>query len=259
MNVLKPRKLNNFFVKNVAILFLALTGFLSCKNDPLSKYLIPRDTFREILVDIYLVDGYYMTSYNNSFHHTDTSNLYHKILKKYGYNRANFDSTLKHYTLRPKKFDELYDEVITQLNKLQQETSLLQQYEADSSRNLYKKKTKWSIPKDGNREMIPFEVPIKDTGMYTIVVQLKLFEDDEAEEPRLTAYFLYKDDKKKEHIEYFPTIPYKKTNRFVVITANQRNKNKKMTHIKGWVMNHSNRDKNFKKHAEVRSIIVARN
>jgi hypothetical protein len=246
-------------VRIILLLLLAISGIVSCKKDPNSKFLIPKDKFRDILVDIHMADGYYMLNYNNLLRHNDTVNYYNDILKQYGYKRAYFDSTFKYYSAQTKKFEELYDDVITELNKRQQEMYLLQQYETDSARNLFKKKTRWNLPKDGAREMIPFQIAIKDTGLYSIVVQLRVYNDDQAENPHLTAYFWYKDKTKNGHIDYFPGIAYKNTNRLVVLNSNKRNRNKKVTHIKGWILNHDNINQNFKKHVEVRSIIITKN
>ncbi|HEY4786625.1 MAG TPA: DUF4296 domain-containing protein [Bacteroidales bacterium] len=245
-------------MKNFVLLLAAVAGLWSCKPDPQSKYLIPRKQFIEVLTDIYLVDGYYMINYNAFTRHKDTTNFYNDILKRHGYTKANFDSTLKYYSQRTKKFDAVYDEVITNLNKLQQEVYQLQLY-SDTSRNLFKKKEVWHLPKDGEREMIPFKIAIKDTGLYTIVVQLRLYSDDQAEDPHLTAYFWYDDGTKNGHIEYFPFIKYKPTDRLVVLSTKKRNRNKKVTHIKGWILNHDNIDQHFKKHVDVQAIIVAKN
>ena len=245
-------------MKNIVILLFIVAGLISCKPNPASKYIIPRQKFVEILTDIYMVDGYYMMNYNYLTKHKDTTNYYNDVLKQYGYTKASFDSTLKFYSARTKRFETIYDDVITNLNKLQQEVYQLQQF-ADTSRNLFKKKEIWSLPKDGAREMIPFKIAIKDTGLYTIVVQLRLFNDDQAKNPHLTAYFGYDDGTKNGHIEYFPSIQYKPTKRLVVLSTQRRNRNKKVTYIKGWVLNHDNIDPHFKKHVEVRAIIVAKN
>ena len=244
-------------MKNVVLLLLLMAGFVSCKRASYSKYLIPKDTFQEILADIYLVDGYYMMNYGKLSGQNPTNNYYNSVLHDYGYSRANFDSTLRYYSQNPKKFEPLYDEVITKLNKLQQEVFLLQQY-SDTSQNLFKKKTTWSLPKDGLREMIPFKVAIKDTGQYTIILQLKIFDDDQAKDPHLTSYFWYDDGTKNGYIDYIPFIVYKKTKRMMVLSTSKRNRNKKVTHIKGWVLNHDNQGIDFKKHVEVQSIIVAK-
>jgi hypothetical protein len=245
-------------MKNVVLLLLILAGLVSCHGNHHSKHLIPRDKFRNILTDIYMVDGYYMLNSTNWHSHNQNQNFYNSVLKEYGFTVADFDSTLKYYASRSKEFEPIMDDVITQLNKLQQETYMLQQY-SDTSRNLFKQKTHWSLPKDGPREMIPFKIAIKDTGLYTIVVQLKVFHDDQSIDPHLTAYFWYNDGTKNGHIDYIPFIVYKKTDRFVVLSTSKRNHNKKVTHIKGWVLNHDNIDQNFKKHIEVKSIIVIKN
>jgi hypothetical protein len=244
--------------KALFIFWLFLT-IVSCKNEG-RKNLIPRGKFKDVMVDIYMADGYYMLKYNDLPKQNDTSNYYNDVLKQYGYTRANFDSTLKYYSSRIKELDEIYDDVLTELNKRQQEAYLLQQYDTDSTRNLYKKKKIWSLPKDGPREMIPFKVAIKDTGLYTIVVQLRVYNDDHAKNLRLTSFFWSKDGTKSGRREYFPTITYKKTRRLVVLSTSKHiSGKKKATHIQGWILNHDNTDTRFKKHVEVKSIIIVKN
>lgn len=245
-------------MRNVVLLLCIVAGLVSCHQNHHSKSIIPPDKFRDILTDIYMVDGYYMLNSGNLSQHNLSNNYYNSVLKGYGYTTEDFDTTLKYYTNHSKKFEPLMDDVITQLNKQQQATFMLQQY-SDTSRNLFKKKTQWSLPKDGPREMVPFKIAIKDTGLYTIIVQLKVFGDDQSLDPHLTAYFWYNDGTKNGHIDYIPFILYKKTERFVVLTTSKRNHNKKVTHIKGWVLNHNNVDQHFRKHIEVKSIIIAKN
>lgn len=244
-------------MRNVALLLLLFVALSSCKKHQ-SKQIIPKDKFSTILTDIYMVDGYYMLKSNRMYQHDPNSDLYKSVLKRYGYTTEDFDTTMKYYVSQKKAFDPIVDKVITNLNKIQQEVYLLQQY-ADTSRNLFKQKTQWSLPKDGPREMIPFKIAIKDTGMYSIVVQLKVFNDDQSKDPHLTAYFWYDDGTKKGHIDYIPFIVYKKTDNFVVLSTKKRNRNKKVTHIKGWILNHNNDEISFKKHIEVKSIIIAKN
>ena len=245
-------------MRNVVLLLLLVTGLVSCHRGHHSKNIIPKDKFSDILTDIYLVDGYYMLKSGPQHQFNENKSLYANVLKGYGFTTEDFDTTLKYYVSQSKTFEPLIDDVITKLNKLQQETYLLQQY-ADTSRNLFKKKTKWSLPKDGMREMIPFKIAIKDTGLYTIIVQLKVFGDDQSENPPSYRLFLVQRCTKNGHIDYIPCLVYKKTDRFVVLTTKKRNRDKKVTHIKGWVLNHDNIDQNFKKHIEVQSIVVAKN
>lgn len=246
-------------MKKAAFLLLLMFVGFACKKEGKTNDLIPQKTFKNILVDLYIADGYYMMNYGRILHHNDSANYYKEAVNKYGYTLANFDSTLKYYSTKPKELDAMYDDVITELNKLQQEASVLQQYEMDSSRNLFKKKKEWNLPKDGPREMIPFIVPVKDTGMYTIVVQFRIYNDDQAQNPHLTAYFYYNDTiKKKEHREYFPEISYKKGERLTVVTTHKRNSSKKNKFIKGFILNHDNKTLNFKKHVQIKNIIVVK-
>jgi hypothetical protein len=180
-------------------------------------------------------------------------------LARYGYIRACFDSTFAYYTQRPKKFDDIYDEVITELQKLEQENYMLHSFEIDSTRNLYKGRKRWQLPREGITQKIPFSIPIKDSGIYTIRVQLKLLPLDHAMNPRLTAYFWYNDSTKDGFRDYFPEVAYEKTGKFTVYTTSKARPNKKVKYIKGWFLNYDDKNNISYRFVEVKTIIVARN
>jgi hypothetical protein len=242
----------------IIILLSLLLCFASCKNNSKNVCLIPRDTFREILIDLQQVDGYYSMNFGK-FHYNDSSNFYNQVLARYGYTRACFDSTFLYYTRHSKKFDDIYEEVITELQKLEQENYMLHSYEIDTARNLYKGKKHWKLPRDGIVQKIPFSIPIKDSGMYTITVQVKLLPSDYAKNPRLTAYFWYNDSTKEGVRDDFKEIPYEKTSKFVVYTTSKPRPNKKFKYIKGWFLNYDDKNRISYRFAEVKTIIVARN
>ena len=93
----------------------------ACHRKTKTDYLIPRDKFKEVLVDIHLIDGFYTPNYTKFSFQKDTANFYTDVLKEYGYNLAQFDSTYRYYTRNLKQFDLLYEEVITDLNKMQEQ------------------------------------------------------------------------------------------------------------------------------------------
>jgi hypothetical protein len=244
--------------KFIFILVLGILVIQACRKKGNADLMIPPDKLKDILVDLYMVDGYYMMNSRGIQHQNDTGRYYNDVIRQHGYTRVVFDSTMKYYARETQKLDHIYDDVITELDKLQQEIYLLQQYETDSARNLFKKKTKWNLPKDGEREMVPFYIPVKDTGLYSIVVRIKLYDDDQSENPHLTAFFCYSDGKKGQQMDYFPAIQYKKSERFLVLSTHKRNTHKKVSCIKGYILNHDNKKLKFKKHIEVKSIIIAK-
>jgi len=230
-------------------LFLCL---VSCSSRPAKEQLIPRDKFREILVSLTLVDGYNSSHYNNA----DT-NFYQQAFAKFHCSRAQFDSTFKYYSKRPKKLDVLFDEMITEVQKMQQEVYLLRSFEVDTARNLYKGKKHWILPREGITQKIPFSIAIKDTGNYTIAIQLKILPLDNAKKPRLTAYFWSKDGTKEGVRDFFDEVPYKITPGLTVYKVSKRLRNRKVTHIKGWFLNYDQKEYSYR-FVEVKTIYVSR-
>ncbi len=97
-----------------------LLFLMSCSGQPAKirhKYIIPRDKFVDILVDIHLMDA--ITNgpeFYRKFSAEDSVNVYSEIFKKFGVSRAQFDSTMVSYTRRPELYLKIYDDVILRLN-----------------------------------------------------------------------------------------------------------------------------------------------
>jgi hypothetical protein len=242
----------------IFILLLFLLCAVSCKKGPGPDSIIPRETFKKILIDFHQIDAYYSINYDKTKDHNDSINFYNQILKEYGYKKAEFDSTFSYYTRHAEKFDRIYEEIITELQKMEQEGYMLHSFERDTVLNLYKGKKCWQLPHDGIVQKIPFSIPIKDSGKYSITVQLKLLPLDNAKNPRLTAYFWYNDGSKEGFRDYFNEVPYNKTKRLTVYSTSKERPNKKVTHIKGWILNYDDYKYSYR-FVDLRTIIVSRN
>jgi len=240
---------------------LIAVSLASCNSNSRYGKVIPHNEFRDILIDIHLIDASYMANSSKYSFHNDTVNFYNDILSRYGYNKAIFDSSVRYYVQQQKEFDIIYEEIITELNKLQNEVYLLQRFEVDTSQILYKSKKQWFLPKDGTTEKIPFDVVLKknDTIRHSIFVQLKVYKDDKSRNPHLTAYYWYNNGSKDGYREYFPEIEYEKSNKGHSYSTSLRPKNKKVTHIRGYVLDTDWKPFFNKKHIDVKSIIVSKN
>ncbi|MFP4620999.1 MAG: DUF4296 domain-containing protein [Bacteroidales bacterium] len=101
----------------VTILFLALIMGLGCKKN---KKIIPRDEMVSVLVKIHLMDGAMeISQYNPEIDLPDTMDFYKVVLEDYDYTRAQFDSSLQYYSKDLRKFDRIYQEVLSRLNKME--------------------------------------------------------------------------------------------------------------------------------------------
>jgi hypothetical protein len=84
------------------------------------KYLLDRDVFVNLLVDIHLayaIQG--SPEYHEFSREYDSIDIHFWIFNKYGIEKAAFDSTMSYYTKKPEDLIKVYDEVIMRLNQLQ--------------------------------------------------------------------------------------------------------------------------------------------
>jgi hypothetical protein len=99
------------------ILFLS-TSF--CARDPLKfrkSQTIPEKDLILIIAEMHLMDA--MTNHYELYYRfssKDTIDINGDILDKYGYSRAEFDSSIVNYTKRPDLYERLYNDVLMKLN-----------------------------------------------------------------------------------------------------------------------------------------------
>ena len=100
---------------------LILLAGIGCNNEQ-KKYIIPKDDFVDILVDIHLMDGIMrQPDLRKSLTKKDTSDYYAAILRTHNYSREQFDSTIVHYSKDIREFDEIYQDVLSNLNQMEAE------------------------------------------------------------------------------------------------------------------------------------------
>lgn len=107
--------------KYIVVLLLGTILILACKSQ---KKLIPKNDLVNILVDINLANSMgndYLTK--RKFPELDSAVLYRSIFDKYGYSKELFDTTMAYYTRHPDAFDKVYDRVIANLTKMEDEVS----------------------------------------------------------------------------------------------------------------------------------------
>jgi hypothetical protein len=246
-------------MRTISFLFGLTLLLFACKNrNSTEKNLTPAETFRDVLVEIHTVDGLYSQFFGFYVHHTDTLNSYNDIFKKYGYTKMQFDSTFKYYTRHAPELDKIYEDVITDLNKTQQDLFQLQTFETDTNKNLYKGKRSWHLPLHGRYNKIPFSIPLrkKDTVMYSILAQIRFMDYDATNAPHLTAYFWADNGTKEGKRDYFRKVEYRKSKRFVIYQSNHKPNDSTYTHLKGYIVD-TDDDKDFR-HLDVKRFIIFR-
>jgi len=246
------------------LFILILFIFISCGKFSFRKkssFIIPKDKLIPILVDLHLSDAVLNSPNIKSLYNKQYAEVYYdQVFELHGYTRAQFDTTIKFYSVKPSKLENIYDDVIEELSKLESSKITSEFFrekpEAVSASNLWNLEYNWSLPENGEVNPINFSIPVSELGTYTISARIKMYEDDESKNPRVSAFFWYDDGSEYGYRVLFPSSPILKNNEFVIHSISKQLTNSKVTHLRGWILDHSAQDITWKKHAEVQNIKV---
>lgn len=241
-------------MKQYILFFIIVITLVSCKDQESDLY-IPRDKFIAILTDVHLADGYYSSNYEGRKTHGDSINLYNAVLKNYGYTKAQFDTTLRFYAVNTSEFDKLYEEVITRLSKTEQDNYMGRSSDESGSDNIWYGKNMWILPDEGAQRKIPVSLKLKGKGKYVVSFNYKLYPDDESKNPRLNLYFST-DSAAKQKKDTLKTITYLKDARTSIVTITKELKDSTLTHLKGYLFDHDEKNGKWKKHAVISGLRV---
>lgn len=239
---------------------LVVVNLIACKNS-VRKYVISENTFVDVLVDMHLADAIALN--NNPMYSgfaLDSANLYQSVFNNHGVTRAQFDSTISYYSRRPEDFLRIYNKVTNKLKLLSEETlekslSVLE-LQTNPLELIWKAPEIFSLPEMGKTNRVEISIPIKSPGEYTIEAAIRLFPDDESENPRITAYYWYDDKTAAGHRDSFPEVAIRRDANQNTYMTSKITTDSRVTHIKGYILNHSNPDTLFQKHALVSKIEV---
>lgn len=222
------------------------------------KYIIPEKKLIQVLVDIHIADAIAMiVPYSEPGNVPDSAQVYSSLFKKHHITSEQFDSTMAYYASKPEKLVKIYTEVNTILNK--RESEVIEEGEKPETE---KKIVTWQdnkiyiLPQMGKREKIEISIPVTKAGVYTLSAKIKMYEDDQSVAPRITLFFWYDNGTSKGYREYFRSTPVLKNGQADTYTVSHQLTNPNITHIKGFILDHSNPDTLFTKHAIVSEIKV---
>lgn len=110
--------------KIVILIITTMISITACNQNKEIKGsdFIPRDVLVEVIRDIHLMDG--VTNdmkYYRKYHPEDSIDLYGTIFEKYEINREIYERTINEYSKHPKLLNEVYDDVLTELNVMLEE------------------------------------------------------------------------------------------------------------------------------------------
>jgi hypothetical protein len=161
-------------------LFLFLSVSLaSCRNQ-----IIPKKDFILILTDIHLSKSYFTAEGIPHARWKDTIPYNHHIVERYGYKFAQFDSTISWYCAHPRKYQDVYEAVMVNLNELDKAVS----EELDPPSELWFGKRDFYLPVDTDQDSIPANVLLKGNGSYVLSAKIRVYPQDGSLEPRINLY-----------------------------------------------------------------------
>lgn len=112
--------------KLIGIFTFIILAFVSCDKPPIEKPepLIKEKKMIEMLVDIHIAEATFNhMRYDTLMKNSSSANFYYSVLEKYQVPDSVFEKSFVFYASFPKAFEEMYREVLNQLNEMEQEYS----------------------------------------------------------------------------------------------------------------------------------------
>ncbi len=241
-------KLNNILHLPIA---LALTA-IGC-GEPQPN--IPQEKFAEILFETHRADAIlYVKGLNDSKLKNDSTSYYNEIFIKQGITRKEFLEEIEWYIDHPKQYKDLYNLVIKKMSQMEQDEAKRYEVKEDRDTNdVWNMRSDWNLPLDGETNPIAFNINVNKGGTYTLTCDVTYYEDDLSDNPRTTLIAVYSDNTTDENSVYGVVKDGKERQVSVMLKTNP---NKKITQLKGWVLDHSSETE--KKHIDCYNIQLKR-
>ena len=237
--------------------FLLLLLLIACGG---RKHIIPQNKFVDVLVDIHLADGMAIRSVGYASAYTlDSASLYEAVFNKHGVNRAQFDSTMSYYTHKPDDFNKLYNKVIARVKMMDAELAEQENNPQASTEDLIWQDSKvYALPQMGPVNRVEISVPIREPGEYSVSAKVRVYTDDGSLNPRMSLYYYYDNNTPSGYRDNFPETVIARDDREKIYSVTKTLTDPKVTHIKGYIVNHSNTDSLFRKRMVVSEVRVTR-
>jgi hypothetical protein len=247
-------------IRKIALLcFSAGLAFLvlfSCTGK--RNYIIPEKKLIPVLVDIHLADGIAMVvPYSSSTLKLDSAQLYEAVFSKHHITHAMFDSTMGYYLHKTDKLNDIYSQVNTILSKMESDLETGKgEPESEKKTIVWQENKTFILPQMGSINKVEISLPASKTGTYTLSARIRLYDDDQTVAPRITLFFWFDDGTPKGFREYFRSTPLIKDGKTNTYMVSAKLVNTRITRIMGYIIDHSNPDTLFAKHAIVSDIKV---
>jgi hypothetical protein len=252
-----PAGIRNSLVCKYLLILLLIIGTVSCRSAR-KKYILSKKKFVDVLVDIHLADGIAEKNQERNFTFLlDSATLYNSVFQKHKVTRAQFDSTMHYYSTKPADFTKLYNKVINRIKIMNEALKKPEKIELTGKEELiWKDSLVHSLPEMGRTDRIEIIVPVKGPGEYIVSAKIKIYKDDASTNPRMVLYYYYDNNTSRGYRNYFRTVSLVKDEKQNTYLSAEVLTDPKITHIKGFITDHSNTDTLFIKHLQVSEIKV---
>lgn len=244
--------------KTVALFAILVTIITSCKNNDI----IPEKEMVDILTKVFLTDATVISTHlKRPLSKQDTIDYYAWAYVPLGYTEVQFENSITHYTNNPEILNKILDKVINEISRIETELGPKQTSQGEVSTeaipNLWTEKGSWFLPADGIQSAVNYKIPVVGLGLYKISAEVKVFSDDESLNPRLTTFFYFDDGKEHGNRSSIKSLNYTKDGETRIVSLDNMLTNPSVTHIMGWLMDHSGQGGNWRKHSELTNISVS--
>lgn len=121
-------------IPNIRHIFIILTAALLCLSSCREKEsIIPKDIMSQIYYDIYMTDEAVDVNYRLR-RMADTMRVYEPIFNRYGYTTEDYNRSVNFYMERPDKFEDVFEETKTMLEKRKAELNSILEAEGKRPR-----------------------------------------------------------------------------------------------------------------------------
>ena len=121
-------------IPNIRHIFIILTAALLCLSSCREKEsIIPKDIMSQIYYDIYMTDEAVDVNYRLR-RMADTMRVYEPIFNRYGYTTEDYNRSVNFYMERPDKFEDVFEDTKTMLEKRKAELNAILEAEGKRPR-----------------------------------------------------------------------------------------------------------------------------
>jgi hypothetical protein len=239
------------------ILSLLIIYAVSCTNDNhkiRKRDLIPVNELVPLLTDLYIGDGLLQyPGVRDKFLNKDTISSYLDIIKKHGYTKEKVDKTLQYYFVNDsKKLQKIYDMALARLSEIQSRAETEKAVQVTN--DIWDQKTSFTVPDEGTNNSIYFNIPIRDTGFYSLTLTAIIYKNDQSINPRITVFFWKADSAGKQVKKFWDKVDLVKDDLKHNYVAIGRVSDTSFKHISGFLLDGDPQNGRWEKHAKINDI-----